>query len=315
MHPAETREEAPGADQIYAIGYRRLTSPRRIWPGWPIARLLLTQAWRKRITKFALLACLGVVAVHGFWLILQLILRHLNRGFGAFEQSVPIDPGLLIGQVQEVLGSFISVQFFATAIALSVIAAGAIAEDRRTHAFELYFSRPLSRLQYALGKGLGTLAVPLGAITLPAMLLYGVALLVAPPSLRAQLWGLGLPLLGASLLAACTLSTTVLGLSAFGLRARNVGIFYVILWMVLSSVAESTAAMGRLWGGYLSPERNLRTVVRAWLEVDNSSLVAQWGAQSSFNSSPTLSFLALLALNGVAVFALWSRLRAQRGQP
>lgn len=301
-----------GADEIHSIGYRRLDVPRPVWPGWPIARTLLVLAWRKRITKLALLMCLGTFVLHGGWLVVQLVVLHLQNPNNQHLNLGPMNVGNLVGRVHEVLASFVSVQFFGAALVLAVVAAGAIADDRRTGAFELYFSRPLTRTQYVLGKLLGAALVPVGVLLVPQLILYVVALGVAPPQVRDGLWWLGVPALGAAALATMTLATTVIGVSALGRRARNVGALYIALWLVLAALSESLVAAGVRIGGYLSPERNLRTVVDALFAAGPDSLTAQIvNFRPPANAEPMLSLFALLALNALALAIVSARVRAE----
>lgn len=58
--------------------------------------------------------------------------------------------------------------------------AGLIADDRRLGANLLYFSRPISRLDYLFGKGAGAFAFGFLALTLPCLLVCFVATLTSP---------------------------------------------------------------------------------------------------------------------------------------
>jgi len=238
--------------------------------------------------------------------IVQLMARkHLNAiAFISTEQ--------MVGRVQEIFSNFISIQFFMTSFAMAAVAAGAVAEDRQAGAMELYFARPLSRLDYALGKLLGAFIVPLASIIIPALLFWLIAVGITPPELRESYWGLLLPLSVGALLAALTLSTTIVGISALGQRATSVGVFYVGGLILISGVARGLFEAGQYWAGYLSPERNLRTVIDGLLEVGAPSIAANLmptrvSANPDFNLS--LLALALFILGGLLL--LFLRLRRE----
>jgi ABC-type transport system involved in multi-copper enzyme maturation permease subunit len=295
-------------ERIYAVGYRPLDyrGPRQP-PAWAIARTLLLLAWRKRSTKLALLFCLGVVLLHGGAVVVQLLVRRMAdqaaHGLG--------DVQVLVGQTQEVFASFLTSQFFFTAIALGVIAGGAVAEDRSAGAFDLYFARPLTPRQYAAGKLLGAGLVPGVTLVAPALLLWLVAAGISPPDLRADLWWLAVPLLAGALLAAATLTATIVGVSALGQKARTVGVTYVGLLLVLTAMGEAMAAGGLESMGYLAPERDLRTVADALLQVGMPSLAGQLFGRHATNPSAALSALGLAAYVAVGLGALAWRLRAE----
>ncbi|MEZ4474498.1 MAG: hypothetical protein R3F60_27655 [bacterium] len=117
-------------DRVHAIGYQRIASGgRRASAVWPIARTLVALALKRRATKLALVLCLGVVVGHGIWLAVQLLSAR-------FAAELAVQPGGwrlrdAIGNVQEVLSSYLQVQFYFTAPAIAVVAGSAIADDRR----------------------------------------------------------------------------------------------------------------------------------------------------------------------------------------
>src|SRR5690606_23011080 len=120
-------------DQVFAVGYRRLPGGRpRRWAPWPIARTALAAAWRKRSTQPAQVLAQRLAGSRGE------LMEGLMRG--------------IVGDVHSTLASFIGVQMLACAFLLAMVAAGLVAEDRRTGAMELYFSRPLRRHDYVAGK-------------------------------------------------------------------------------------------------------------------------------------------------------------------
>ena len=96
-------------------------------------------------------------------------------------------------------------------IVVGLIAPPLIAQDVRTRAFLLYFSRPITRLEYLMGK-MSVVWVYLVAITTaPALLMYGAGLLLSSDlgAIR-DTWDLPLRILAASLVL--TIPTTALAL-------------------------------------------------------------------------------------------------------
>lgn len=293
-------------DEVFAVGYRRLEGGRGAWPPWAIARTLLTLAWRRRATKVVLLACLGVIAFHGVWIVLQMLSRRIG---GPLDGNVSLD--MIVGRTQEVLSRFLTSQFYVSAIAVAVIGGGAIADDHHAGAFELYFSRPLTRAQYAIGKLLGVGLVPTATILIPVLLLWMTAIGIAPAGYRAELWPMVLPALLGGLVATTVLTATLVGLSAIGQKSRTVGVVYVTGLVVLASVAEGLVASGYTWVGYLSPERDLHSVVQALLDVDRGSLGGQFVPYRirTANESVVASLLALAGFVGFGYGLLWARIK------
>jgi len=295
-------------DRIYAVGYRRLDSRARVRPpAWPIARTMLLLAWRKRATKMALLGCGAVFVVCAFIIVAQLLVRRFGGEVGGPAVSN------LIGETQGVIAGFLTAQFYFTTFAVAVVAGGAIAADRSAGAFDLYFSRPLTRRDYALGKLWGAGMVPAATLVVPVLLLWLTATGIAPPELRADLWWLVVPATASALLIAAVVSTTIVGLSAYGTSARGVGISYVVLLVGLGAIGEALAAAGYDWAGYVSPSRNLRTVSDALLAVGPKSMVEQLvlGSGVARNDSAFVSAGALIGMAALGLAAVWNRLTAE----
>ncbi len=297
-------------NRIFSIGYRRLENvTRHHFAPWPIARTALQLAWRRRATKVALLACFSVVLVHASTLVVQVLLKQLEG------QASGMPAGALeatLGQASEILSSFVRVQFYFCSMALAVIAAGFISEDRSAGAFDLYFARPLTRMDYALGKCLATAAIPCAAVLAPALLLWLTALGGSTADQAVGILKLGLPTLAGSLCATIWLTGSIIGLSALGEKARTVGAVSVGMLIGLSALGEALPLAGHTWAGYFSPERDFRTVVAGLIDVGGLSLAGQFlSSGGQINESAWASFFALLAQAGAGFGALAWRLRRE----
>lgn len=232
-------------DRVFSVGYRRLPGDRpRRWPPWPIARTALALAWRKRSTKLGVALCAMSVFGHGMALAAQVLAERFTGRAGTPKLAASMLRGI-IGDVHSTLANFIGVQMIACAFLLAMVAAGLVAEDRRTGAMELYFSRPLRRRDYVLGKLLAAGLVPTGTLVLPFVLLWLAAVGMAPPVAAGELWGLLLPGLLGALVAAAALTTTILGVSALGERGRTVGVIYVVGMLVLTSLGDELPDRGQ----------------------------------------------------------------------
>lgn len=303
-------------DEVCAIGYRKLPprSDERWAPG-AIARTALALAFRKRSSKLALVLCAFVVFAHGATLIGQVLVGSLGNQASDGDIGSQIMAGVVqraVGQVHGTLSTFLGVQLHATALLLAVVAGGLIAEDRRTRAFELYFSRPLGALDYAIGKGLVAVAVPLATIFVPFLLLWLLAVGIAPDDLARELWRLLLPGMLGALLCVVLLASTLLGASALGERGRTVGVAYVLALAMLGGFADGLSEEGIAWAGYLGPLRDVQTVADALLRSGSPGMLASvLDVRAQTNDSALFSALALLAMIVGGLAALAARLRAQ----
>jgi hypothetical protein len=302
-------------DEVCSVGYRRLPrAHERRWVPGAIARTAIAIAFRKRAAKLALVLCAFVVVAHGGTLVGQVLVGNMSHQMQD-DLSGKLMAGLVqqaVGQVHGTLSTFLGVQLHVTALLLAVVAGGLIAEDRRTRAFELYFSRPLGVLDYAIGKGLVAVALPLATIFAPFVALWLLAVGIAPDDLASELWRLLLPGLCAALLCVALLASTLLGASALGERGRTVGVAYVLALVMLGALADGLAEEGIAWAGYLGPLRDVQTVADALLRSGSPGMLASvLDVRAETNDSALLSALALLAMIAAGIAALVARLRAQ----
>lgn len=302
-------------DVVSAIGYRRLPTRARRWAPWPIARTALALALRKRASKFALMACAFVVFLHGTTIIGQVFVgRMLDRSAAAIPSLARLwrrPSARPSARSTPMLSTFLGVQADATVVLLGVVAAGLIAEDWRTRAFELYFSRPLRPLDYVIGKGLVALLVPTVTIVVPFVLLLLFAIGIAPDLPAGELWLLLLPGLLGACACALLLATTILGASAVGERGRTVGVAYVLGLATIGAFADGMADNGSPWAGYFGPLRDVQTVVDALLQAGSPWSSSMLDVRASTNDSAWLSALALLLMMALGAGAVWYRMRKE----
>jgi hypothetical protein len=290
-------------DQVYSVGYRRLPGERpRRWAPWPIARTALALAWRKRSTKLGVALCMGSVFIHGMVLTTQVLFDRFTSEMTSDIQRTMLEG--VVGTVHTTFATFIGVQMVACAFLLAMVAAGLVAEDRRTGAMELYFSRPLRRRDYILGKLLAAGLVPAATLVAPFLLLWILVVGMAPPHAAGPMLGLLLPGLLGAVVAAVVLTTTILGLSAVGERGRTVAVVYVVGMLVLSSLGDGLSDEGHAWAGYLSPLRNVQTISDAVLDAGGTGLLlSMLASRPETNPSALVAAACLLGL-AVAGFGL-----------
>lgn|GEM_PF-2265367 len=300
-------------DEIYAVGYRRLPGDRpRRWAPWPIARTALALALRKRSTKITAGLCGMVFVVTGVFLVMQVIIGRLadTMGSGRGGAFVGGAAKAVVGDTHEALSTFIGTQTFTTAILLGIALGGIIADDRRTGAFELYFSRALSRKDYIVGKLLAVGLVPTATIVVPFLLLWIAAVGIAPGEIGMELVGLVVPGLIAAVLATVMLAMTLVGVSSIGERGRTIAVLYVAVFIVLASLGNGLAAAGYPEAGYLAPQRDLQTIADELLGVGGISMTASMlGLRNATNPSALISAAALIGYSAIGFSIFFARLR------
>ncbi len=233
---------------IHDQGYRRYAGSRqpagRRW--WVIARAGLLGLVRRRSFLALLLAA---------WLpfLVRVVQIYVSSNF---QQASFLAPKTeTFREFLEQQGLFV---FFVTIYA----GAGLIANDRRVNALQIYLSKPLTRLEYVVGK-LAMLSALLLLVTwAPAMMLLVVQMLFAGSTtfIRNNLFLLPAVTLF-SLLQVLLAGCTMVALSSLSRSSRFVAIMYAGVMFFTSGVASTVRAMtGHTRLAWISPNQMLEQV-------------------------------------------------------
>lgn len=136
-------------------------------------------------------------------------------------------------------GYFMHVELFFSMLIVLIVGPGLIGQDLRVNALPLYFSRPLRRIDYFLGK-LGVISFFIGMVTiLPAIIAYVFGLLFSlnwhvavetfPILLSAVIYGI---------IICISAGTLMLALSSLSRNLRYVALFWLGFWFVSGVVSD-----------------------------------------------------------------------------
>ncbi|HEX6738460.1 MAG TPA: ABC transporter permease subunit, partial [Vicinamibacteria bacterium] len=217
---------------IYEQAYRRYEArgALRTVRFWPITR----EALRLVLTKYVFLGLLvmGWIPFIGFVIYVWALTQ--------FPQAEKVFP---VGGA--VFARFFHWQERVTLILVAFGGAGLVANDLRTGAILVYLSRPLTRRDYVLGK-MGVLLAIILAVTLaPGLLLYGVAVALAPEHfLKWSLAWIAPAVVLHSLVIAVVMSLLALAISSLSRSARVAGLAFFAL---ITGLALVQIIMGALF--------------------------------------------------------------------
>ena len=266
---------------LFQIGYRRYVGERipDLLHWLPITRTGLAIAWRSKLLRRVVLA--SFLPFLYFGLVFFVIGRVTDPDadpqspFFEFAQGLlgrPLaeqlheDPSVVRSAVWTMVFSTFatSFQMIIMALVAAVVGPPLVSNDLRSRAFLIYFSRPISRVDYVLGK-LAILVCVLSMVTLlPSLLLYVLSILYSP-SMDTLLQTL--PVLGSILLASTgsliPVALFVLMLSSLTRQSRlaTIAWFVVCLFGPLTHLAlgNTPALRDSGWTFLLSPLHTLRT--------------------------------------------------------
>ena len=191
-----------------------------------------------------------------------------------------------------------------------LVAPRLISFDLRSRALLLYFSRPLTVVEYLVGKGMVLAVLILMTVTIPALVVYLIGLSLSPDtSTVLQTWDLPLRILVAS--ASLTIPTAAVALlfSSFTAESRYASFAWFATW-ILGWVTYATLSSGELMAGgdliTMSPRFKLVSPYHTLGEIQK----AIFGV-SATDTDASSAFVLIAAVTFFAAFVAYQRLAGQ----
>jgi ABC-2 type transport system permease protein len=234
----------PIFDQGYQHWQGRLSS--HAWRWWTITRHGVQAQMKNRLARvvmlFAWVPAIGLVLVLVLWGLIE------NRSdlIMPLIAALNLPPDLLDGAREYrtavwtiAYQFFFQFELFCAMILVVLVGPNLISQDLRFNALPLYLARPMRRWDYFVGK-LGVIAWFLGLVAVvPAVIAYFFGILFSlDPGV---LWDTGRLLLACiayGIVIALSAGTFMLALSSLSRRSMYVGMMWVGIWFVSSTVAS-----------------------------------------------------------------------------
>jgi ABC-2 type transport system permease protein len=204
-----------------------------------ILRLLVLFAW------LPALSLVGVVALWG--LIEQKNETILGLVGGMLSPDMLRDPLAYRAPVWTVVYSFFfQAQIYCIMLLVVIAGPGLISRDLRFNALPLYFSRPLTRFDYFLGK-LGVIGALVASVAVgPAVFAYAVGVCFSLDlTVVKDTLGVLAGSVAYGLVITLSAGTLMLALSSMSSRSLYVGIAFAGLWVISGSVATIMTGIHR----------------------------------------------------------------------
>src|SRR5579884_955492 len=229
---------------IFDQGYQHWQGPlsARAWRWLTIARHGVRVQRNNRIVRlFLLLAWLPALGLFGALVLWGLVERQSEGVLAMFSwlpQDVLLDPHLYRTTVWTLAYSFFfKVELFFIMLLVAIAGPGLISQDLRFNALPLYLSRPLTRLDYFLGK-LGVIGALVASLAVgPAVFAYIVGLAFCLDlSVIKETYPILLASVAYGLVITLSAGTLILALSSLTRRSLYVGITWAGFWIISSMV-------------------------------------------------------------------------------
>jgi ABC-2 type transport system permease protein len=200
----------------------------------PLLRVLVIVSWLPAVGLAFMLCLWGLLEQKSSFI--QPLMGFLS---GIFPTQVLADPKAFRVPVWTVcFRYFLEIELPISMILVLLVGPGLISQDLRFNALPLYFSRPLRRGDYFMGK-LGVIAWFLGMVVIvPSLIAYALGLLFSlDVTIVRDTFGLLLACLAYGAVVVLSAGTLMLALSSLSRSSRYTGLFWVGLWFVSNVVA------------------------------------------------------------------------------
>jgi len=223
---------------IHDLGYRAWQGPLipQIGRFWVIAQTGIRLAWRNQwLRRLLLLSWLPVVYVATLLLVYEQVQAHTSMAdtLVPWIGDIPISAGRHRVWACLMWIFFRYPQGIVMVLVVGQVAPALVAQDVRTKAFLLYFSRPLARLEYVLGKMAVVWAYLSLVSAVPGLVLYVLGVLLSPDwHVVLATWDLPLRILGASAVLMIPTAAVALALSSLTSETRYATFGWFAIWAV-----------------------------------------------------------------------------------
>ena len=240
---------------VHDQGYRRYAGRRAHAGAWRViaATAIRAELRRRRVVALLLVSWLP------FLVFAVRLYVGANFTQAAFLSATP-------ATFRDFLGWQMIFVFFVTIL----VGAGLIADDRRANALQIYLSKPLTRLDYVVGKLLALAAFLTFVTVLPGILLLFLQMMFAGSTqfVREHLF-LVPAILVSGAAQVLVASVVVLALSALSTSRRFVAILYAGLIFFSQGLQRAlTESTGSPWWALLSPSDTLDVVADAAFRIE-----------------------------------------------
>jgi hypothetical protein len=237
---------------IFDQGYQHWKGPLsgRVWRWGTIARHGVRVQRGNRILRILLLlAWLPALGLIGAIVVWGLVERQSEGVLSIFSKLLPLeilqDPSAYRATVWTLAYSiFFKIEITLIMLLVAIAGPGLISQDLRFNALPLYFARPLTRLDYFLGK-LGVIGALVASVAVgPAVLAYvvGICFCLDLSAIK-DTYPILLGSVAYGLIVTISAGTLILALSSLTRRSLYVGITWAGLWIISSMVGTTLTAI------------------------------------------------------------------------
>jgi ABC-2 type transport system permease protein len=205
----------------------------------------------QRFLFLAWLPAVGLAAMLCLWGLVEqksdLIATLVQPLQGFLGLQIPTEPREYRIEIWTLFYStFLGAELWFSMILILLVGSNLISQDLRFNALPLYFSRPLRRIDYFLGK-LGVIGALLGMIMIvPALVAYVLGMLFSLDiTILRDTFPILIAAIGYGTIVVVSAGTLILALSSLSRNSRYIALMWLIIWFVSGLVATALQGFER----------------------------------------------------------------------
>jgi ABC-2 type transport system permease protein len=275
-------------------------------------RVTLSNPWNRIVLRISLLPAIVLACVLCLWSLLERqsdLIASIRPFLTFLGQPVLAEPRDYRVAIWTLCYSyFLLTQLRFMMLLVLMIGPNLISQDLRYNALPLYFSRPLRRIDYFLGK-LGVIVAVLGIVViLPSIIAYVLGMLFSLDiTILRDTFGILASSVCYGLVIALSAGTLILALSSLTRNSRYVALMWVGIWFV-------TAALAGILTSIDQQQRN-HEARRAGRDPHSAASLAEDLDAAKTDWRPLLSYTSNLSRIGKELLgtdACWERIVQSR---
>ena len=264
--------------------------PRNHTRWWVIAKAELKLLAKRKIIRL-IIAIPPVI-----YILVHAVIIYLFNQFEVIDFPFEVDPAFF----QKFLFRMPTLSGFLVALISIFCGAGLIANDLNSNALSLYLSKPISWVDYLLGK-FAVVGILLTCVTLiPGLLLFLEQLLLSDVSFFKENYWIAFSIIGYSVVIIAITSLLMLLFSSLTKNSRYATIGFCAVWFGLPILHHLLKEVLRT---------SSVALVSVWANYDHLGTVL-FGLEPSYSTHWSLTLLILTALTAVCILVLRHRIRA-----
>ena len=253
-------------------------------------RVGLANRWLRIVLLLAWLPAIALVLVLCIWGLIErnsALITTISPFLGFLNPEILAGPRPYRVVIWTLSYSyFLRIELWYAMVLILLVGPNLISQDLRYNALPLYFSRPLRRIDYFLGK-LGIIIAFLGmVIIVPSIVAYVFGMLFSLDlSILRDTFGILLASVAYGLVISVSAGMLILALSSMSRNSRYIALLWLGIWFVSTSLSVALYTIDRVQGHHQARRQGVDTRSVEFMEAQLEASKSNWRPMVSYTAN------------------------------